>query len=1264
MTATTRKTSNRLRPQLQRQRGVATILVISSLLVLTLIGFALITIVQFQKMASAASGAAQARSSNMELVTNNLKDKLQDDLLRTYRGIRSDNAVAAGTNIPDAYSYNDMTYPGVAHKWLSALVPSDSDPNTDSDGDGDKNNDFDAWRQISLFGTSPGNEYIDISTGKSYTPATTQDDLLYKATSALTATEKLRMVDTDGDGFVDARYMLLKTPQSDDLVWTYAVRIIDNSGMINLQTASNAYGATEAPNGQTPADICLDYLVFAADGSAATWTTAFTPANYRMTGTPGAANWLAFYNTKGISAVPDTVTNRLNYWINFGGLQNQAFHLYPNASPASVSGTPIGMADEAELRFKAGLNLASRSFLENTIDKSTSSTPGAADSGPLRSYFQESFTTTARSNRADVRRLLTAINGTHAVMVPASLSENATSDYSEYREPMPLWISELNAGVTPPTFTVLAPNSKATTSLTAPQGVPFFKLNPNTNNPAWLGYVFENLLRQNTTLGSRYALTGTTDYPDATNTAYALAANLFRYRTNTTNTVGDPQVYDPTQAQVTSPHGTTYYGLTLQPFMTQVVYGESYANGGDPAKLEDSEIPGTASPDKRYMAIELRNPWPVPIDLSQFAIRYNNVATNLPIAGSTTWLQPGDYVLVLTNDTKWVGTINTAQTPVAKQIQLNTTTILPNATNPGNGTFEIVHISSSVIVDRIAKTDANWPRPAFTSAARPVNYTASGNYFMGASKLERWWNPTSDTTRPTSTIALGNGYAQSYMLENPTGNSNPTPSTTDTSVLSMGSWWREVNSADTSFTGQVGTFVNSELGNTNPADPTTAKDKTGNPPTSAGFAWPRFQIALPFTYSATAGSSTIGAQLFTVGEVLNIITVAHSSNAGVYTTFGENLFKRYNDIVPDATTPGLGSQPPILNYGQFNNGNFYNGSSYAIPTNRATYPLVPVALTIPAALDIVTSNTSQPFIAGRLNVSTASTEALEALPYLYKTMPSGLGLPTPLYLGSRGIVAFRDNANLSTISGSSPNIAGPNYTNRSTATGLTSLRADPGFCLPSELLMVRSTNAADAPYLINAPAVDSASTGVGAMDGSLDQVIDDTEEDASLFAKLSNVVSTRSDVFTAYVVMKGQKFNKTTALYENVANIRYVATILRGTVLASGINGTIGDDIPTANLYPLTFPDTSLPTGYSAGMLAGRDVLLRKLSGSGAASPVLTVAAKISSAASSGGTVTAYISIAPGAHDSAVTGGTFPNANWEFQIIDSPKVLSFTQARQ
>jgi len=1285
------------------QRGVATILVISSLLVLTLIGFALITVVTYQKMASGASSTAIGKNENVDISINKIKDKIQRDLLRSYTGVDADGVavLSSSANLADAYGFNAMTYPDANRKWLASIEPFDTDLNADNEinlngtiaglatTDGVPSNDFRRWRQISMIADAdnalPTNTFVNKSTMALLT-GVTQADVDYTPFTTASPDSTDLVADTDGDGFADARWVVLGTPQSDGVVTVMATRIIDNGGMLNLNTVSNAVGGTDVPLGQTPADICLFYPLYYANGTAGTWGSAFTSTSFVPGVAQGDANWASFFALKATAAVPNSQLTRLNYWLAFGSRQNQAFGLYPNTTVFNDR-IPMNMQDELELRFLAGRNSSSRSMLENTLDRANVDEPAASNSGPLRSYFAQSHPTSTIRNREDRRRLFTTINGTHAIRVPATVTESGTP---EFREPMPLWLSEINVEQAPPA-------SPANT----PVGVPFFKLNPNADSPVRLGYMFENLLRQNEFLAARYSTSPGIIYPDAINTAYMLAANIARYRFTNAGVpynVGDDEVYDPTLTQFVSPQGVTYYGLTLQPFFTMVAYSEVYRDPNDDGQiLAGDPLPGSYAPAQKLFAAELRNPFPVPIDLSKFAIRYND--SPITISASQRLLNPGDYVVVHTDDANWVKVFGPT-VPASKRIAISAAAehlaAFPLDTSIGNGIFEIVSLDApTVVIDRFQKssagvTDTSWMRPTYPApdaTAYPIALPASAgppplyNFTQSLCYLQRWWAGGPDNVnRPTATPALGNGMAQSYMLENSSTNSTENPITSDTNT---GRYRTVAGTGPTDYNpdADITAAVTARIGN-NAADvnaPAQAIAKSGDAPGGDFTQWPAFQICYPFTYNAgTPASSTFGGLITTPADVLPIVTVSHTAT----NTFGENLARRYTEATLSPTTPSLGNLPPLLHYGQVppigtptqrNMG--WDGSAYNVPLIREASPRVPLAMTIVAALDTLTSNSNQPFVAGTLNVNTAPAEVMESLPFMYRWENASVGRPGATggytqWFGTRGIVGYRDTVDLSVMTGSlpgsatSPNAspAGPNFSNRPTATSIANLRTDRGFATPSELLMVRSINAGnnDWFYTMNALALDSATTPAGVIDSTLDQVVDDTEEDAMVFAKVNNLVTTRSDVFTAWVMLKNQKLNRTTNLYETLSTTRYVATILRGVVVASGVDGTLASTT-TFDILP-----AALPTGYNGKWLIGKDIKLRRRTGTTIASPTETLTARIVNC--TGTTpLTLTLKFNQGAFANAAgqySGtATLPALNWEYQIVDQPRVLGFTQSK-
>lgn len=235
----------------------------------------------------------------------------------------------------------------------------------------------------------------------------------------------------------------------------------------------------------------------------------------------------------------------------------------------------------------------------------------------------------------------------------------------------------------------------------------------------------------------------------------------------------------------------------------------------------------------------------------------------------------------------------------------------------------------------------------------------------------------------------------------------------------------------------------------------------------------------------------------------------------------------------------------------------------------ANAPKVPVASTIFDQFSVVDATPTAAYkhmVYGRININTAPMEVLRALPYL-----RGGTVVTPTAPDvAAGIVAYRDMQHLTDVSGA--NIDYTVATSRATTTGVAGLRSastDGGFASIGELLVVRKTAAAapDRPYVINCEALDSTSspnilgatfrgdfTPPAPAATNNDTVVDDLEEDQLLFNRISNLVTVRSDVFTAYVLLQGRKNMGTAAApnWQPVAQRRFVATYDRSNVDGSG----------------------------------------------------------------------------------------------------------------
>jgi hypothetical protein len=157
-------------------------------------------------------------------------------------------------------------------------------------------------------------------------------------------------------------------------------------------------------------------------------------------------------------------------------------------------------------------------------------------------------------------------------------------------------------------------------------------------------------------------------------------------------------------------------------------------------------------------------------------------------------------------------------------------------------------------------------------------------------------------------------------------------------------------------------------------------------------------------------------------------------------------------------------------------------------------------------------------IPGRININTAPWFVLAQLPWV--SQRSG-GYDDPNL--ARAIVAYRDKVDLSTMTPPGPDYYhGGAFTSRALETGITGLREKPGFASIGELATVINNNAGQDNYNMRYYTLGSESgkdLGFPDLTGN-EGAIDDFEERDVIFARISNLVTVRSDVFTAYILVR------------------------------------------------------------------------------------------------------------------------------------------------
>jgi hypothetical protein len=150
-------------------------------------------------------------------------------------------------------------------------------------------------------------------------------------------------------------------------------------------------------------------------------------------------------------------------------------------------------------------------------------------------------------------------------------------------------------------------------------------------------------------------------------------------------------------------------------------------------------------------------------------------------------------------------------------------------------------------------------------------------------------------------------------------------------------------------------------------------------------------------------------------------------------------------------------------------------------------------------------------IKGRININTAPWFVLAQLPWVSQRI-SGTN-----YSLAQAIVAYRDKTSIS----GGPDYSGP--TGRKTTTGINGLREEPGFESVGELNFI--IGGSDNNYRIDYYDQHDSSNPANDLTGFPDLTPgdgapDDFEERDVIFARISNLVTVRSDVFTAYILVR------------------------------------------------------------------------------------------------------------------------------------------------
>lgn len=242
--------------------------------------------------------------------------------------------------------------------------------------------------------------------------------------------------------------------------------------------------------------------------------------------------------------------------------------------------------------------------------------------------------------------------------------------------------------------------------------------------------------------------------------------------------------------------------------------------------------------------------------------------------------------------------------------------------------------------------------------------------------------------------------------------------------------------------------------------------------------------------------------LRTIGEIENVLAVGYNDpnlkeTGDISHTLIGDIEQSYNQL------------GPVFELGQYRMGR-HGRINLADPNY---WPLLDYLTCFDPSNDDVDNNgdgwvdePTELAVAGRININTAPWFVIKHLPWL-GLAPDG----TQTDNLAQAIVAWRDRLNLTFM-------GGPDYwTGRSGATGLTDISEEPGFRSIAELLQVINEDMILPDFDIRKYLdINTAA----APDYTLDMTDDDFEERDIIFQRISNLVTVRSDVFTAYILVR------------------------------------------------------------------------------------------------------------------------------------------------
>ena len=269
-------------------------------------------------------------------------------------------------------------------------------------------------------------------------------------------------------------------------------------------------------------------------------------------------------------------------------------------------------------------------------------------------------------------------------------------------------------------------------------------------------------------------------------------------------------------------------------------------------------------------------------------------------------------------------------------------------------------------------------------------------------------------------------------------------------------------------------------------------------------------------------------ELTTLGEFYNVLAIGPMKFNNIYSATTENWYRLLDDDAIEDVEEKV--EQGRLEIG---NGDFAGAVRYLTvfnPFNDFDVPVDPIDFEDPQWWqsnpidndgDGFPNVPQELAIAGRININTAPWFVIAQLPWIQEQAMA----PEDQYKLAHAIAAYRDKTDLRDILNDAP---APNYAGgRENGMGATDpVREEPGFANITELVNVTQDLAAFPEAAAPDPFYDIRRLGrdgealAGGPDYTPDNADDDMEERDMLFHRVSNLATVRSDVFTAYILVR------------------------------------------------------------------------------------------------------------------------------------------------